>query len=151
MNEIKNIFVLIGVAIAAYFLSKKLKLFKSKVDENLSKEISKAETFLNETEYLNPKTYLDSNKGLAFTVSKEIAENWSQQILDSFPENFIGSTDVETIYRVFSETGNKLQISQIAATYNEMFSRDLRNDLVNYLRPKELHFLYFIINSKPNI
>lgn len=128
------------VVFLVYKLAGKIGLVKTREQ----KEKDKAVESLTLSEYFNPSYY--KNKS-AKPLGNSIADSFAKDIRKAL-KGF--GTNEDLIYSTFAKLKNKVNISELADTYNIKYKADLKADIMNDLNDKEKAKLMFIINSLPN-
>jgi len=90
---------------------------------------------------------LRSVNGTLLLLSPEAAKSYARQVHGVW--SFWGD-DEQQLYGIFRKLKDKAQISQLAASYQELFGVNLIDKLSSRLNQKELSTLLSIVNKLPN-
>ena len=144
MNEktqlIVVLFVIVLVSFVLYKIFAKLGLIKTSADREKEVNVEK----IRESGYFSPMYYkTKAFKPMSETELKIIAKD-----LRKATKGF--GTDEELIYSSFKRLLNKVNISQLAEVYYKQYQKDLRAEILDDLREKEMSILQKVIDSLPN-
>lgn len=116
------------------------------------KDIKKKESMsdFRTMDYFNPN-YKDTHMFKKIGINK--ANDYAQRLKKAlYPWVTFGlGTNEEGIYSIFGELDNKGNISEISSQYYLRYDRDLRTDILNDLKTKEIVTLTDIINKLPEL
>jgi len=129
-----------------YLALKRIGLIKSATKIRAEKDEARALKELRNAEFFNPNLYKEDKYSLVNLLSNDVANQYAKDIKKSWGWF---NDDEAAVYSVFRKMANKIQISQIADAYAQLYKADLLGDIEYYLNAKERAFLWNIIDSKP--
>lgn len=124
-----------------YLLLKKIGLVESreeKVKDKMNEEAAKEAV-----KWFPPNIW--KNYPASTAMNSTISEGYAKEIHDSF--GWIND-DEDKIYSVFQKLVYKQNVSQLAQSYEQLYSADLHAKLFNNLSDLEMQYIYNIIDSK---
>jgi hypothetical protein len=146
-GKIMNVAMLLGLLVVLFIVYKLMAavgIIKTGASKRADKEKEGAVNMLRTDEYWQPTYY----KGKTYkSIGSNAANLYAQNIRKSL--RGIG-TDEELIYSTMGKLFNKINISEIAASYFLQYNKDLQTDLLNDLSAKEVVNLMNIVNALPN-
>lgn len=160
-NTVINISIGLAIILVVYLIARRLGLAKSAADRKNAKNIGKVSAEIETriltnnnrfqtSDFFRPETYKSSSKKnlLSDKEVQDYAERLDEALGWSiFPPR--AGDDEDSIYAVFQDLENKMQISQLAEKML-YYDVDLRNRLMSALDEDEIDSLMIIINSKPD-
>lgn len=129
-----------------YLLMKRIGLIKTQADIKEVKERTEAVQNLENSKYFDPNLYKQTSYGYAHLLPSTTANYYAKEIKSSWGWF---NDDEERVYSAFRSLTSKIQISQVADAYAQLYKSDLLGDIVHYFNAKEKAFLWKIIDSKP--
>jgi hypothetical protein len=141
--------IVLIVLIVLFVTLKRVGLIKSKEqrknkkieDKQEGKEIT-VSTDINSAKYFKP-SYYKSSKSVNL-LTPIASDNAARTIEEAFG---VFNDDEEQIFGVFRNLTNKVQVSQIAASYLKLFNTDLASELIQRLGKSEQVILFNITES----
>lgn len=146
-GKIISIVYLAGFLIALFVVYKILAsvgIIKTAKSKRKKQEQEAAVEMLRTDEYFSP-TFFKNQKYKS--IGSNAANLYAQQLRKAI--RGIG-TDEEMIFSIFGRLFNKVNISEVAASYYVQYGNDLQADLLNDLNEKEITALMNIVNDLPN-
>jgi hypothetical protein len=141
-NQMITIAYLIGLIVVIFVVYKILKGLGLIKDAQKDTAVEDLRT----TDYLNPD-YFKGKQGDFRSLGADAAILHASELRAAM-QGF--GTDEEAIYAVFGKLYNKVNCSELAATYLQGFGDDLQTDLLNELTDSEKQTLWDIIKKLPN-
>lgn len=146
-DKIISVVTIIGFLIALFVVYKILTgigLIKTAKKKRSIAEQEAAVEMMRTDEYFDP-AYFKSQKFKS--IGSSAANLYAQQLRKAVRG---AGTDEEMIYSVFGKLFNKVNVSEVAASYYLQYGKSLQADLLNDLSKAEIANVMNIINDLPN-
>jgi hypothetical protein len=144
MDKNKIIFYIILGLVILFALDQILKAIGLKKDK-ADKDATKAAANLRTSEYFDPMFY----RGKAFSsLGKSVSNQYAKEIKSALG---LFNDNEEAIYTIFGKLKCKMNISEIAESYYELYGKQMLPSILANLSEKEMYILNDIINKLPEV